>query len=338
MSSSGGGAANDRRDRTSDEDEIVITPGGPRRKSLVRAVKPGEVVRFDRGGISSVLPDEDLSPLTSGSTTPMSEETLVLTPGGFRPRSLVYQVEAGDALRSAGDRTLMLIPSKGAIVDVPLAAAWSPALPALGSGWIAYAFWNNGTGHHLSSFRTTWEVPSEPTTKSGQTIFLFNGIQNYGANFGILQPVLQWGASAAGGGFYWSVASWYVTSNGQAFHTGLARVNPGEALVGVMTLTGQPGTSFDYLCEFQGIAGTRLPVQNIAELLWLNETLEAYQISKCSDYPASAFTAFHAIDVQMGAGQLTLNWTPVDRVVDCKQHVVVKSNSATNGEIDIYYR
>jgi hypothetical protein len=65
--------------------------------------------------------------------------------------------------------------------------------PALGSGWITYASWTNNTGAPISLFSTSWIVPPAPATQSGQTIFLFSGIQNSGF---IYQPVLQWGSSA----------------------------------------------------------------------------------------------------------------------------------------------
>lgn len=61
----------------------------------------------------------------------------------------------------------------------------------------------------ISSFATTWKVPAAPTTNHQQTIFLFNSIEPASGN-AILQPVLQYGPSAAGGGSYWAVASWYV--------------------------------------------------------------------------------------------------------------------------------
>lgn len=151
-----------------------------------------------------------------------------------------------------------------------------------------------------------------PATQKDQTIILFNGIQIYGDNFGILQPALQWGSSAAGGGPYWSIASWYVTSKGQAFHTPLVTVAIGQLLLGLMTLLGKSGTKFIYDCEFRGIPGTTLPVQNITELLWCNETLEAYTLTQCSDYPSTDHTAFprdqHAngqplSDFDVGAGK-----------------------------------
>jgi len=77
---------------------------------------------------------------------------------------------------------------------------------------------------------------------------------------------------------------------------------------------------------------------NIAELLWCNETLEAYGVQACSDYPATDFTRFWPINVQTGATNPTMTWTPVDAVTDCNQHTFISDNSSTQGEVDIYYR
>src|ERR1700735_749232 len=139
---------------------------------------------------------------------------------------------------------------------VPDALAKAGKVPALGSGWITYAYWNNSTGKPITSFRTNWVVPPVPATDSGQTIFLFNGIQN---STMIYQPVLQWGPSAAGGGNYWAVASWYADGQGgKSFYSSLVRVNPGQVLVGVMNETKQSGTNFNYNCQFTGIVNTSL--------------------------------------------------------------------------------
>ena len=119
----------------------------------------------------------------------------------------------------------------------------------------------------------------------------------------IYQPVLQWGSSAAGGGNYWAVASWYVDGQGGpgACHTKLVKVNPGEVLVGVMTLTGHSGSNFDYNCDFNGIASTSLPVRNIQQLTWLIETLECYGITKSTDYPDTDLSNMSAIKVSTGS-------------------------------------
>ena len=155
----------------------------------------------------------------------------------------------------------------------------------------------------------------------------------------IYQPVLQWGSSAAGGGNYWTVASWYVNgAGGAAFHSQLVQVNPGDTLTGVMTLTGQSGGQFSYNCEFQGIANTSWAIQNVQELTWRVETLEAYGITKCSDYPDSNDTAFRSISIMTGTSTPSLSWSAVNAVTDCSQHTVVVNNANPNGEVDVYYR
>jgi hypothetical protein len=229
-------------------------------------------------------------------------DEFVLTPGGYRHKSLVHPVDAGVAVNVTTDVIrLMNVQTTNVIEEIAASPTAPGTVPALGSGWITYFYWNNGTGTPVSSFKTMWQVPPPPAVQDpGEVVFLFNGIQNYGANFGILQPVLQWGVSAAGGGAYWSVASWYVTSGGQAFHTNLVRVNQGDTLIGVMTLTGQSGSAFSYTSQFQGINGTELPVQNIAELMWCNETLEAYGINAAGNYPDTPLTEFTEINIRTG--------------------------------------
>jgi hypothetical protein len=61
-------------------------------------------------------------------------------------------------------------------------------------------------------------------------------------------------------------------------------------------------------------------------------------VNQCSDYPASNPTTLRAISIQTRSTTLPLIWTPVNAVADCGQHCIVASNSATNGEEDIYYR
>jgi hypothetical protein len=317
--------------------DLVIAPGGPRKRESVHALKAGETV-FVQKGYGPVVTRSPRGIATNTMRSVDAPANFVLTPGGFRHRSLVHRLARGQALHFTGTRIQLIDLATKVRKDISKARARSGAVPNLGSGWISYAYWNNGTGSSLTSFGSTWIVPPAPSTDSGQTIFLFNGIQNYGTNYGILQPVLQWGVSAAGGGSYWSIASWYVTSGGDAFHTALVQVAEGDTLTGLMTLTGQTAAGFDYQSEFEGIGGTTLNVANIAELLWCNETLEAYGIQSCSAYPATDVTRLGAINIQTGATNPPMAWTPVNQVTDCNQHTIIVDNSSTQGEVDIYYR
>jgi len=284
----------------------------------------------------------------------MSDD-LVLTPGGFRPRSLVNAIEPGHALRRLGEGQFAKVEiATKRMTEFPKPPAHqaqfaahgpggapkghlAPPPGALPNGWQTYAWWDSGA-KSISYLATEWTVPPAPSTSPGQTVFVFNGIQNTGTNYGILQPVLQWGTSAAGGGAHWSIASWYVTSTGQAFHTNLIQVNSGTKLLGVITETGASGTNYDYNSAFHGIANTTLPVNNIALLHWANQTLECYSLTKCSDLPAANDTAMEAIEIRIGSAHPTLKWTAVNAITNCGQHTVVASNANPNGKVELFYK
>jgi hypothetical protein len=210
------------------------------------------------------------------------------------------------------------------------------ATPNLGTGWITYSSWLNTTGTPISSFVTTWTVPRAPRTHSGQVIFLFNGIEPNDYSH-ILQPVLQWGASAAGGGNYWAVASWYV-GGGQAFHTNLVTVNEGDVLVGVMSLLGQAAGLYNYSSSFQGLANTTLTINNNPELTWASETLEAYGVTQCADYPGTDATPMTQINLRTGTTAPSVGWAVNNSVSDCGQKTVIAVNGSSGAEVELWYR
>jgi hypothetical protein len=321
------------------ERDVVFAPGGPRHRDSVHEVRPDEAFARDAAATFHHVRHVSAREL---DRRPQLPPGFVITPGGPRHQSHVHRVEPGHAVLG-GRRGLRILNTATSLArELPAAEGDANLVSALGSGWITYAYWNNGTGSSITSLRTTWTVPPAPRESDNQVIFLFNGIQNYGANFGILQPVLQWGTSAAGGGPSWKVASWYVASQGTALHSPLVDVNPGDTLVGVMTLEGvnhvpNAPTTFDYHCVFEGLPGTSLHVRNIAELLWCNQTLEAYGVTRCDNYPDTPSTAMKAIALQTGTVNPSVSWTPVDAVTDCGQHTVVVNNSSTDGEVDLFY-
>lgn len=289
---------------------------------------------------------------STGPGKPVTEE-LVLTPGGWRPVSKVHAIERGHHLSGAGGRLKEIETSSHKVLRdfgaIPKSRkgkaefARSTGVPkhkmvasvagiTYGSGWITYAGWTNNSGSPINFFTTQWTVPPVPANQSGQTIFLFNGIQNSAF---ILQPVLQWGVSAAGGGPYWAVSNWYVDGQGgQAKYSPLVRVNPGDALVGVMRLTGQNGDLFSYSSSFDNIPNNTLDVADIEELTWANETLEAYSITSCADYPNTQMTAMTAIALTSNNGALIPAWIPATPVNECGQHNAILNNGQ---EVDLYY-
>lgn len=279
------------------------------------------------------------------------DEELVLTPGGYRPKSLVQLVAPDHVIDGSEGRLTKVHPTTGEVLAdfgaINLSLERAPYMPrnvsmhplrglvGLGTGWIVYAEWNNNTGRPITLFKTSWVVPPEPANRSGQTIFLFNGIQNTSM---IYQPVLQWGISGAGGGEYWAIASWFTAGiGGPTRYSQLVQVNPGEVLVGMIALSDQSNNLFSYKCEFQGFPNTRLPIQNVSELTYCFETLEAYRLSMSSDYPATSKTSMKSIELKTGSASATLHWQAVNQVTDCGQHAVVVSNASPGGKVDLYY-
>lgn len=314
--------------KKANEEKKVLTPGGYRPESLVHTVESSDVVIFDAKEIPVIEKQKEES----------LNEDLVLTPCGYRSKRLVHEVQKSQAVAFESQEKRFRVFDLSTNQDLFTFDLETSERVQLSSGWISYAYWETNAANLIRSFKTSWSVPNAPVTRSGQTIFLFNGIQNHGNDYGILQPVLQWGQSAAGGGEYWSIASWYVTSSGHAFHSPLTRVDTNQELIGVMTLIQGTEQRSDYHCEFTGFSNSSLNVQNINTLVWCNETLEAYSISKCSDYPNEPSTLFERIEIRTQQPIANVNWVPSNNVQDCGQHTDVLSDSAASGSVKISYR
>jgi len=263
----------------------------------------------------------------------------VLTPHGERPASNVHLVPEGGEVRHIGSE-IHLVDAKGNILHVAendgtpaRATPTSSAVEPFKTGWVAYADWYNTGSSPISSFTTTWTVPAAPKTNNGQTVFLFNSIEPASYN-AILQPVLQYGPSAAGGGAYWAVASWYLVGS-QTYYTTPVKVAVSKSLVGVITLNSSSGAKYNYTSVFSNVSGTSLKATGAAELVWATETLEAYGITAKTDYPAGS-TVFSAIDLKTKAGTPSVTWSTTSDSADGLTATVNKQG-ATGAKITISY-
>jgi hypothetical protein len=323
-----------RKNRTGQtgKDDLIVTPGGPRPKSDVHRVGPGEAVSCDEAGTATVVPLAQ-TPVKPEGGFPTMADNLVLTPCGFRDKSLVHHVPLGHVLNFQDDRMLITDLRTNISTEIPPSKA---KVPALSDGWITDVEWTNVTGAPLFQFASGWQVPQPPQTNSGQTIFLFNAMESNGNS--ILQPVLQWGPSAAGGGPNWAVASWYISEQGHTFYTELAPVMNDQILLGEITLIRRQNNNFSYNCAFSGLPATNLYINDFPELTCCYETLEGYNLTQCSDYPNMPSTRFFFIQVNNGIYGKPLDWVIQNRVTDCGQHAQIVSPSSINGTVEIFYR
>jgi len=276
-----------------------------------------------------------------------SARDMVVPPGGPRHRSRVRRVESGTTARFSRSYALGLSETGGARLRQQAAPG-----PPDQANWITNAGWSNATGNPITSFLSTWTVPAAPAQQASQLIYLFNGIEP-GDGQTIVQPVLQWGDSGTDEdgqnrtGAFWTVASWIVGGpDGSATHTPHIRVTPGDVLVGAIRLVSQSAGGFVYRCEFQGLAGTTLITDQIPELVWCVETLEAYELQgshtppydldSAAEYPASPVTFSHIGIITNGPSPAGL-WTESDMVTNYGEQTSIITNATAEGEIAIAF-
>ncbi|KAF8310675.1 hypothetical protein DL93DRAFT_2084260 [Clavulina sp. PMI_390] len=262
----------------------------------------------------------------------------VYTPFGLRPADSVHQIPDGASIHHVGS-DIHILDAKGTLVQKTTPSGnftrkpHAANTPALQDGWVAYAYWMNTGKYPINYFDTLWTVPPAPPKSDGQTIFLFNSIEPSSGD-AILQPVLQWGVSAAGGGPYWSIANWWGI-NGVFHFTPLVKVQPGRVLQGIMILTGTAGSTYNYVSYFNGI-GAKLIVNGVPEQLkWATETLEVYSLQSKSDLPTGQ-TLFSNIHLRTTAGYPPVTWSTVSSSADGAS-TFVNRQGANGAAIRIVY-
>jgi hypothetical protein len=281
-------------------------------------------------------------PSPASSSMPAATERssdLVITPAGLMPRSNVHHLPSAHYLSFENGRiqqfeklTDRLVADFGDVKVVPSRAPEA-------QGWIAYAYWTN-KGKAITGFTTDWTVPSTPSDQGGQTIFLFNGMQDGTTTSSyIIQPVLQWGPSAAGGGNYWAATSWFVTST-QAFFGDLVAVSPGQNLQGALKETAVSAHRYSYSSSFEGLsANVSLTVRKVPEAFWAAETLESYGVTDPSTmYPPNTDIAMRDIQIWKGSKNASIDWLTAQAVSGSAQKAVVVSDASPGGVVDIYFR
>ena len=313
--------------------EPVYTPGGMRSREQIHTVGAGEVIARQSDGSFAVSPAQ--APNLARTRELLATGQYAFTPGGLRPKSMIHHVRPGEVIQHDGAGFRRFHVQSETFMEAPEAAE-APELPVPGSGWITFASYIEPSANVIKSLTTTWTVPPEPTREDGQLLYLFNGLQDSPVTH-ILQPVLQWGVSQAGGSSNWSVASWFVDNSGNAFHSSAVAVNPGDVLTGTILLLAQHGTRFVYVCQFAGIANSSIQVNDANQMVNPVQTLEAYTVAECRDYPDTLMVSMRAIAISTATKALPLAYVAADPISDCGQHAIVVSNATGAGQVDLYF-
>ncbi len=173
----------------------------------------------------------------------------------------------------------------------------------VGNGWVEDSNWllSLKKKDNIEWIQGEWAVPKAPKS-TGATIFLFNGLEPKAGTW-IMQPVLQYGSSYAGGGNYWTMASWLVGSS--VYVSSLTTVHAGDLLVGTTDETNVASGKLEYLIDaYDSTTGadSNLTIHSKGiQWNWAFEgVLEAYNLAKCANFPASGKTRFYNTTVAHG--------------------------------------
>ena len=285
------------------------------------------------------------------------QNRLVLPPLGRVKKANTYYVGPGKCL-FVGDSTILIVNKATGKTQKKLSLQHSDrkSYNILGNteinfstaknkqdGWITWAECEvlNYPGKPITYLSAEWSVPNPPLEKSGQLIYLFVGLDgnlilpDSNDIYYILQPVLQWGMSPAGGGKYWSVCNWLVTNEGQYFHDSLIKVNPGDSLQGVVKRIAITDSTSLYNSSFTGY-GEGLEVQNLN--FWSRYfALETYGVRNCDDNPADEKMRMFNIKIMIDDSYLPLFWQAYNNIDHCGEFINIIHESSYDGEINIHF-
>jgi len=166
------------------------------------------------------------------------------------------------------------------------------------NGWVEYI--SVVTSSSYGKIATSWVTPPAPTVNNGQTLFFFPGFEDINNVQSIVQPVLQWGASSAGGGAYWALASWNCCLAGIADYSRLINASVGDTIVGSITSNCSPGSPS---CATWNVVsqdktkGTKTGLMKTISngQIWnwaFGAVMEVYGVVQCTDYPANTGVTF----------------------------------------------
>jgi len=187
----------------------------------VHSIAEGSIITHSDDGVTRVFDPSGKQVLVVDD----EQSTLISTPNGMKPASHVHEVPSGSMITFNGDRTTYVTKGDKLLLTVIDNGQKKTQVPGLPDRWLESA--QMASQQNIGYFSADWNVPSEPTNKGSQIIYLFNSLRSPDK---IIQPVLAWGRDSVQS---WRGAGW-AASSADEYHSTLINVNPGHTINGVM--------------------------------------------------------------------------------------------------------
>jgi hypothetical protein len=280
----------------------------------------------------------DLSEATRPHGVPLD---YVVTPNGLFHPSCVVAVADGERVAANGD----LVRRDGSVAKA--SACSHPRFVARGSavqrvepneqpafdGWVADSNSNSNVTPPAKKMVATFGVPSGPTTKSGQVLYYFPGLEDGGAVQTILQPVLAWNGF---GDSRWTMTNWNCCKSGKTWHGSTIAVNTGDKIKGSMigaNCTNGVCTNWTLKSVDKNTGqSTTFQTEGYGQSFdwYFGGAKEVYGVDRCSQYPANGSITFSNIHVydQNGTETTPSNWNVMKSgsAPSCNYGVAVSKN------------
>ncbi|KNC46009.1 uncharacterized protein AMSG_00127 [Thecamonas trahens ATCC 50062] len=191
-------------------------------------------------------------------------------------------------------------------------------------GWQAFTSYEYEAG--LDVFVGDISTPNGKPKREPEVLFIFTGLQNVNwipkvdpepRVFDIIQPVLQYPATAVLGGSdddpvefgsSWGVRSWYVTIHSGAVYSKVALLDEGDVVFGNMTRTGSEAFYVGSTNKANGeTVAITVSHPRLATQPWAYNTLETYGAPSC-EYLPDAPSLFTNLVLAKGSTKVTASW------------------------------
>jgi hypothetical protein len=236
-------------------------------------------------------------------------------------------------------RCARMWPSRGTTAIVLLGALG--ALVPLSLGANHYCEVNVPKGTRITRFEGKMNVPLRPAVEPGKVLFLWPGLNPYGGQGGMMQPVLTYGINYGQGERKWGIANWFTNCPGYC-HDKYQAVEEGDVLLWSMQHMGtQPNGTARWDMHWRkqdSLQMSTFPIyreMDDAVCFWATEAEFYLNSSDPSNYAKLPRSPFYTWDIKattQDGASLPLPWTthgdtPGDVRVNCdwkngtKQHV-----------------
>jgi len=246
-------------------------------------------------------------------------------PGGLVHSSCIYRLtEQNSLIEHEGDELVVTGGETGEILRIskcPYPVRRNDRTTH-GPAWKTWAQYQNT--ELISSLTGYWTVPPQPTSSDSQILYFWNGVEPTD-NSEVLQPVLQWGYTPAGGGDFWGVASWFVSANFGSVVSPLVDSSPNDVIKGYNFRQANGTWTINGTDTNTAQSAVISYTPDESDYSYAYEVLEAYTLSGCDDYPPTGEVTFDQILVEVDGKPVKPTWQTMTKDTTCNEQTVVVS-------------